>query len=96
MEKWTEMLNNYDSYLTKKYSKLKSRTRKGIPDCYRGFVWKKFAKIEEIKATYCTISYETLNSQIIEDNRDEICILKDIGRTFPLCSLFSEKYGLGY
>ena len=37
--KWTEMLENYDKYKLSNFSKLKERTRKGIPDSMRGIAW---------------------------------------------------------
>lgn len=36
VEKWNHMLTKFDVYQTSKFSKLKSRTRKGIPDSLRG------------------------------------------------------------
>ena len=39
IEKWNFMLSNLKEFQTNKYHKLKSRTRKGIPDNLRGYVW---------------------------------------------------------
>ena len=38
MEKWNYMINNYDEFYNKRFKKLKSRTRKGIPDCFRNYL----------------------------------------------------------
>ena len=35
---------NYDEFKLKKFEKLKSRRRKGIPDSLRSYVWKLFAE----------------------------------------------------
>ena len=34
MEKWNYMIKNYNEFYKKNFGKLKSRTRKGVPDCY--------------------------------------------------------------
>ena len=48
MEKWNYMIEHYEEFSTKKKKKalLKSRTRKGVPDSLRGYVWQLFAKIK--------------------------------------------------
>ena len=45
IEKWNTMLAQYSTYSTSKFSKLKSRTRKGVPDSLRGYVWQQFANV---------------------------------------------------
>lgn len=45
IEKWSTMLAQYSTYSTSKFSKLKSRTRKGVPDSLRGYVWQQFANV---------------------------------------------------
>ena len=47
--KWTEMLDNFDVYKTIKFSKLKERTRKGIPEAMRGLAWINIADIKNFK-----------------------------------------------
>ncbi len=49
-KKWLKMIGKW-----KKYSgsaKLKARTRKGVPDAVRGFVWYNFAHGDDIRARY--------------------------------------------
>ena len=91
MEKWNYMLNRYEEFSTKKRELLKSRTRKGIPDSLRGFVWQLFA---EKKKYYVPNIYNELEKQPIKEDL-EITIMKDLDRTFPLLQFFSEKYGNG-
>ena len=55
------MLDNFDYYRTTKYSKLKERTRKGIPDGMRGIAWINIANIKELKKvmkTYTKVCYK--------------------------------------
>ena len=92
-EKWNEMIQNYESFYKKKYNKLKSRTRKGVPDCFRSIVWQLFAEEEKYRK-----GKENLFSQldlIKLDENLEIVIIKDLDRTFPKCYFFKEKYGNG-
>ena len=46
-EKWIYMLEHYDLFSTKKFSKLKQRTRKGIPDNLRSNVWQLFGEMKK-------------------------------------------------
>ena len=90
-EKWIYMLEHYDTFIKSKFSKLKKRTRKGIPDNLRSNVWQLFA---EIKKYYKKGLYQELIKQKIDAKTEDI-ILKDLDRTYPSCQLFSEKYGGG-
>ena len=91
IEKWNYMLHRYEEFSTKKRDLLKSRTRKGIPDSLRGYVWQIFA---EKKKFYVPNLYNELEKQPIKEDL-EITIMKDLDRTFPLLQFFSEKYGNG-
>ena len=91
MEKWNYMLHRYPEFSTKKRELLKSRTRKGIPDSLRGFVWQLFA---EKKKFYVPNLYNELEKEPIKEDL-ELTIMKDLDRTFPLMQFFSEKYGNG-
>ena len=90
-EKWQDMLNNYQKYQTTKRAKLKSRTRKGIPDSLRSIVWQLFAGIDKLKEKNL---FENLNKQELDKDIEGV-IIKDLDRTFPSCQLFKEKYGMG-
>ena len=91
MEKWAYMLQHYDEFSKKKFEKLKSRTRKGVPDNFRSAVWQKFAEKEKY---YIKDKFNELDKEKLDENT-EIVIIKDLDRTFPACQLFKEKYGNG-
>ena len=90
-EKWQDMLSNYEKYQTTKRAKLKSRTRKGIPDSLRSIVWQLFAESDKLKEKNL---FENLNKQELDKDTEGV-IIKDLDRTFPSCQLFKEKYGMG-
>ena len=90
-EKWKYMINNYEYYKKRRISKLKKRTRKGIPDSLRSYVWQLFANIQQYTQKNL---FENLEKEKL-DYETEITIIKDLDRTFPACLLFSDKYGIG-
>lgn len=70
--KWIKMIKNWDGVLINRKEKLKRRTRKGVPDNVRGFVWiklsgaiayrKKYPKLEAIDiATLDLITIDEVN-----------------------------------
>ena len=91
MEKWNYMLEYYDDFKTKNYRKLKSRTRKGIPDNLRSYVWQLFGE----KDKYYEKDLLTKLESIPMNEDTDIVIIKDLDRTFPACQFFKEKYGNG-
>ena len=90
-EKWQYMLEHYKTYQSIKRFKLKSRTRKGIPDNLRSYVWQLFAGKDKLVEKGL---FEKLDKEPINKN-SEFSIIKDLDRTYPLCQLFKEKYGKG-
>ena len=90
-EKWQYMLEHYKTYQSIKRFKLKSRTRKGIPDNLRSYVWQLFAGKDKLVKKGL---FEKLDKEPINKN-SEFSIIKDLDRTYPLCQLFKEKYGKG-
>ena len=90
-EKWQYMLAHYKIYQSIKRFKLKSRTRKGIPDNLRSYVWQLFAGKDKLVKKGL---FEKLDKEPIDEN-SELSIIKDLDRTYPLCQLFKEKYGKG-
>ena len=92
------MLENFNLYKTSKYSKLKERTRKGIPDSMRGYAWIKIAGISEFKKGKENL-YKNLLSNLKEndfiDKKEEDVIIRDLHRTFPKSIIFSPKLGEG-
>ena len=91
IEKWNDMLKNYEEYRTKKFDKLKSRTRKGVPDSLRSYIWQLFAEKDKY---YIKDIFKTLDSEKLKEDI-EIVIIKDLDRTYPDCQLFKDKYGNG-
>ena len=91
LEKWRYMMENYNEFSTKKFSKLKSRTRKGIPDSLRSYVWQIFAEKEKYEEKNI---FNKLESIPINEDIERV-IIKDLDRTFPACQFFKEKYGNG-
>ena len=91
MEKWNYMIQNYEEFKTKKFNKLKSRTRKGIPDSLRSYIWQLFGeKNKYYKKDY----FKELDTKPIKEDIETV-IIKDLDRTFPNCQLFKDKYGNG-
>jgi hypothetical protein len=90
-EKWQYMIKHYKTFQSLKKYKLKSRTRKGIPDSLRSYVWQLFAKTDKLveKGLFEKLDKEKADPEI------ESVIIKDLDRTFPKCQLFKEKYGKG-
>ena len=91
LEKWNYMIQNYEEFSTKRKVLLKSRTRKGIPDSLRGYVWQLFADKDKY---YVKNLYQNLENEPIKEDLETV-IIKDLDRTFPLCQFFREKYGNG-
>ena len=93
IEKWNDMIEHFNIYLTSKFSKLKERTRKGIPDSLRGLMWQKFGEIDKFKIE--NKYNELLNDKQPLDKATENVIIKDLDRTFPSNFFFKDKYGSG-
>ena len=91
MEKWNYMIENYQEFITKKFNKLKERTRKGVPDSLRSYVWQLFAEKDKY---YEKDIFQKLESIKIKEELDTV-IIKDLDRTYPNCQLSKEKYGNG-
>ncbi len=103
LEKWNNMLTNFEQYKKNNFSKLKQRTRKGVPDSLRGLIWQLYAKIDQYRNqldnsgndSYSNNIFNTLVNEEECDLETESYILRDIDRTFPKHSFFKDKYGLG-
>ena len=91
IEKWNYMIENYDEFRKKKADKLKSRTRKGIPDSLRSYVWQLFANKDKY---YKKDLFQKLDSEKVNEDLETV-IIKDLDRTYPDCQLFKDKYGNG-
>ena len=91
IEKWNYMIEHQEEFFIKNLRKVKSRTRKGIPDCLRSYVWQIFGEKDKY---YQEDIFKKLQSIPIKEELDTI-IIKDLDRTFPACQFFKDKYGNG-
>ena len=92
------MLDCYDYYKNNKYSKLKERARKGIPEGMRGLAWIKIAGIKEFKVgrenLYKDLLSKIKNPDFINSTEEDV-IIRDLHRTFPKNKIFCTKLGEG-
>lgn len=51
-DKWIYMLNHWDYFFLKKFNKIKSRVRKGIPHAIRGEAWHRLAHVDDMKVLF--------------------------------------------
>jgi hypothetical protein len=87
------MLLNFEEFFKNNYSKVKKRTRKGIPDCLRGYIWCVFGSVSKYKEMNKDLYYRIVTEDI--SPTEEASIRKDIGRTFPKHHLFKDEEGQG-
>ena len=92
------MLNNFDYYKTYNFSKLKERTRKGIPEGMRGLAWINISGINKIRLDnpnlYKSLISKINNTNFIDEKEEEV-IIRDLHRTFPKNMIFNTKLGEG-
>lgn len=90
------MLSNFDDFYKNDFNKLKSRTRKGIPDSIRCLIWQIYA---DVNIERSKVGNENLYQELLKDEDSDLeleaVILRDIDRTFPKHTLFKDKYGIG-
>jgi len=65
--------------------------RKGIPDKFRGIIWKRLSKTEELKKEHPGLYAQLLTQRTQYEKQ----ILLDIVRTFPKHVFFQAKKGMG-
>jgi hypothetical protein len=92
--KWVEMLNNFNEWMKKRFDKIKSRCRKGIPQSMRSKAWMHLTGailLKKQKPDYyqeCLTNPNNLDiSKYVED------IKKDLHRQFPNHEIFMKKEG---
>ena len=85
-EKWEKMLGDWQHWITRKSSKIKTRIRKGIPDSVRGRAWNLLARTESMKNTHPRDYYQRLSTSETPSAED---IELDLNRTFP-CLLYTS------
>ena len=92
--KWVEMLNNFNEWMKKRFDKIKSRCRKGIPQSMRSKAWMHLTGailLKNQKPNYyqeCLANPNNLDiTKYVED------IKKDLHRQFPNHEIFMKKEG---
>lgn len=92
-DKWLNMMDNWDLWIDRKFDKLCSRCRKGIPSSLRGKAWFYLsgAHLTSKKSPrlFRKLEQESGDPLIIEEIR------KDLHRQFPNHELFYENSGVG-
>ena len=92
--KWVEMLKNFDEWMDKRFKKIKSRCRKGIPQSMRSKAWMHLTGAILLKNNKPNYYVECLNNpnkfdvtKYVED------IKKDLHRQFPSHEIFMKREG---
>jgi hypothetical protein len=93
-QKWLDMFSRWPSFILKRFDKLKTRCRKGIPPSVRGQAWYHLSAAkyrQEHEDQNCLtgnlFSYyltQTVDQRVLED------IKKDLPRSFPGHEMFQE------
>jgi hypothetical protein len=92
IEKWSKMLENWESFSKSNSKLLKSRIRKGIPSSLRGEVWQLLAKTSSLRKSYPRHHFFRLTN-LIDDPDCMVTIEKDLNRTYPTHELFKSSQG---
>lgn len=92
--KWIEMLKNFDEWMSKRFKKIKSRCRKGIPQSMRSRAWMHLTGafiLKQQKPNYYNECLQNVNN--IDVNKYIEDIKKDLHRQFPSHEIFMKKEG---
>jgi hypothetical protein len=93
-QKWIEMLDNYEEWIYKRYEKVKSRCRKGIPQSIRSKAWMYLTGANFAKSMKPNYYSECLaNKSNIDIQKNIKDIQKDLHRLFPSHELFMKEEG---
>lgn len=92
--KWMEMLEKFDEWMRRRYPKILSRTRKGIPQSMRAKAWLCLTGALVLKQKAPTRYMDCLqNKQNVDITRCVEDIKKDLHRQFPSHELFMKREG---
>jgi len=92
--KWLDMLGNFNEWMEKRFKKIKSRCRKGIPQSMRGEAWMHLTGAFLLKNQRPNYYQDCLqNNKKIEINKYLEDIKKDLHRQFPNHEIFMRKEG---
>jgi hypothetical protein len=92
--KWLEMLENFKEWMEKRFQKIKSRCRKGIPQSVRSKAWMHLTGAILLKDKWPNYYQECLANKKNRDvSRYVEDIKKDLHRQFPSHEIFMKKEG---
>ncbi|KAF2352589.1 Rab-GTPase-TBC domain, partial [Trinorchestia longiramus] len=91
--KWLEMLNHWDTFMMKKYDKVRDRCRKGIPSAIRARAWQHLCGADRVLENNPGVFKQLATAPL--DPRTEEEIRKDLHRQFPLHEMFLRRGGQG-
>lgn len=92
--KWIEMLKNFDEWMEKRFKKIKSRCRKGIPQSMRSTAWMHLTGAIVQKKKMPNYYNDCLhNVRQVEISKYIEDIKKDLHRQFPGHEIFMKKEG---
>jgi len=92
--KWIEMLENFDEWMDRRFKKIKSRCRKGIPQSMRSRAWMHLTHAHALKINKPFYYKNCLeNVKKVEVNKYIEDIKKDLHRQFPSHEIFMKKEG---
>ena len=92
--KWVDMLGHFDDWMGKRYKKIRSRARKGIPQSMRAKSWMHLTGAFLLKAKNTSYYQACLdNEKKVDIARYIEDIKKDLHRQFPSHEMFMKKEG---
>lgn len=92
--KWVDMLAHFDEWMSKRFKKIKSRCRKGIPQSMRSKAWMHLTGAVLLKQQKPGYYAECLaNPRHVEIGKYVEDIKKDLHRQFPSHEIFMKREG---
>ena len=97
--KWLEMLDHFDEWMKKRYGKILSRARKGIPQSMRAKAWLHLTGVFLLKKQKQQSAQVDYYAECLQNRRGaDIAryvedIKKDLHRQFPSHEMFMRKEG---
>ena len=92
--KWIEMLENFNEWMDRRFKKIKSRCRKGIPQSMRSRAWMHLTHAHALKTNKPYYYKNCLdNVKKVDVNKYLEDIKKDLHRQFPSHEIFMKKEG---
>ncbi|KAK4015015.1 TBC1 domain family member 10A [Daphnia magna] len=92
-QKWLNMLDDWEKYMTYKYKKVRDRCRKGIPSSIRPRAWQYLCGggvlMEKNKGVFDELLSQPGDPKWLDDIR------KDLHRQFPMHEMFADSNGPG-